>query len=64
MGLADFFFRRCEVDGRNIYPAKPTSTHSYCFCPISVSRCRFGGETFLHQTYIHSLLLLVFVKCE
>ncbi len=54
------FFCRCEVGGRNIYPAKPTSTHSYCFFPITVSRCRFGGKNFLHQTYIYSLLLLVF----
>ncbi len=40
----DFFFHRCEVGRRNIYPAKPTSTLSYCFFTISVSRCRFGTK--------------------
>ena len=37
---------RCKVGGRTIYPAKLTSTHSYCFFPISESRCMFGGTKF------------------
>ncbi len=37
---------RCKVGGRTVYPAKPTSTHYYCFFPICVSRCMFGGEKF------------------
>ncbi len=48
-----------------MHPAKPTSTHTDCFFPISVSKCRFGGKIMfapnLHllttascQTYIYS----------
>ncbi len=48
-----------------MYPAKPTSTHTDCFFPISVSKCRFGGKiifapnlhlltTASRQTYIYS----------
>ncbi len=58
--LAEILFFRCEVGRRNIHPAKPTSTYSNCFFPISLSRCRFGGIFLLHQTYIYSLLLLIF----
>ena len=32
-------FHRCEVGGRNIYPAKLTSTHSYCFCWVRCGHC-------------------------
>ena len=32
----------------SIYPTKPTSTQSYCFFIICVSRCRFGG-IFFHR---------------
>ncbi len=51
-----FFLHRCEVGGRNIYPAKPTSTLSYCFFLISVSRCRFGTKK-PRKTHIYSFLL-------
>jgi hypothetical protein len=43
--------------GRNIYPARPTSTHSNCFFTISVSRCRFGTQKKPRKTHIYSLLL-------
>jgi hypothetical protein len=32
----------CRFCG-NFFPAKPTSTHTYCKKSIRVSRCRFGG---------------------
>ncbi len=34
-----YFFHRCEVGRRNIYPAKLTSTHSYCFCQVRCRHC-------------------------
>ena len=37
--MQKIFFHRCEVGGRNIYPAKPTSTHSYCFCWVRCRHC-------------------------
>jgi len=58
---------RCRFCG-NFFPAKPTSTHTYCKKAIRVSRCRFGGinisiANFTSmkkkscKTYIYSLLL-------
>ena len=37
--MREIFFHRCEVGGRNIYPAKLTSTHSYCFCWVRCRHC-------------------------
>ncbi len=34
---------RCRFGAKNIFPAKPTSTHTYWEKAIRVSRCRFGG---------------------
>ncbi len=39
--MREIFFHKCEVGGKNIYPAKPTSTHSYCFCWV---RCRYCSD--------------------
>jgi hypothetical protein len=59
---------RCEVGGRNLYPAKLTSTHSYYFFPISVSRCRFGGKTNFHpkptSTHSYACFLLSVSRCR
>jgi hypothetical protein len=63
---------RCEVGVRTIYPAKPTSTHSYCFFPICVSRSMFGrkqffvdvklaGEIFIPPN-LHLLTLIIFFQ--
>jgi hypothetical protein len=35
----EIFFHKCEVGGKNIYPAKPTSTHFYCFCWVRCRHC-------------------------
>ncbi len=35
----NIFFHRCEDGGRNIFPAKLTSTHSYCFCWVRCRHC-------------------------
>ncbi len=57
---------RCNTHFRNDLDnnelAGHTSTHSYCFFPLSVSRCRFGGKFFSSKTYIYSLILLVYCK--
>ncbi len=37
--MQEIFFHICEVGRRNIYPAKPTSTHSYCFCWVRCRHC-------------------------
>ncbi len=37
--MQKIFFHRCEVGGRNSYPAKPTSTHSDCFCWVRCRHC-------------------------
>ncbi len=37
--MREIFFHICEVGGINIYPAKPTSTHSYCFCWVRCRHC-------------------------
>ncbi len=34
---------RCRFGKKNMFPVKPTSTHSYLKRAIRVSRCRFGG---------------------
>jgi hypothetical protein len=37
--MREIFFHISEFGGRNIHPAKPTSTHSYCFCWVRCRHC-------------------------